>query len=210
MSLVTTLCVCVCVSSWWPDHRIEQGVHPGWRCLPLVLTPSVSATSTLPLASSSICLWMLRIASKLMTAFSFLHSGSSIRQKSGGQSGQWVTLPRQKATLECLLLIIIKGTCEITHWLKFFLSYKVLFSSIICWYKWMSSKTMLILRLDHDAIVPRSAMAFDLLCLFKRKKKSHNTKCWAGLPQLSFQMSDQCQKSEQCIFFRMTDDCITE
>lgn len=48
----------------------------------LVLTPSVSNTSTLPFASSSICLWMLRIASKLRTTFSFLHNGSSNRQKS--------------------------------------------------------------------------------------------------------------------------------
>lgn len=52
----------------------------------LVLTPSVSTMSTLPFASSSICLWILRIASKLRRAFSSLHSGSSMRQKSVGET----------------------------------------------------------------------------------------------------------------------------
>lgn len=52
----------------------------------LLLTPSVSTTSTFPFASSSICLWILRMASKLRLAFSFLHSSSSMRQKSGRET----------------------------------------------------------------------------------------------------------------------------
>lgn len=71
-----------------PNTPFQQSISPCWwwllRLVRLVLTPSVSATSTLPLASSSICLWILRIASKLRMAFSSLHSGSSMRQKSGG------------------------------------------------------------------------------------------------------------------------------
>lgn len=51
-----------------------------------LLTPSVSTTSTFPFASSSICLWILRMASKLRMAFSSLHSRLSMRQKSGREA----------------------------------------------------------------------------------------------------------------------------
>lgn len=46
------------------------------------LTPSVSVTSTLPSASSSMSLWMLRMASKLSREFSSLQSSSSIPHSS--------------------------------------------------------------------------------------------------------------------------------
>lgn len=47
-----------------------------------VLTPSVSVTSTLPSASSSMSLWMLRMASKLSREFSSWQSSSSIPHSS--------------------------------------------------------------------------------------------------------------------------------
>lgn len=46
------------------------------------LTPSVSVTSTLPSASSSMSLWMLRMASKLSKAFSSWQRSSSIPHSS--------------------------------------------------------------------------------------------------------------------------------
>lgn len=46
------------------------------------LTSSLSSTSTSPLASSSISLWMLRTASKLSFSSSLWHRGLSIRQNS--------------------------------------------------------------------------------------------------------------------------------
>lgn len=46
------------------------------------LTPSVSVTSTLPSASSSMSLWMLRMASKLSRAFSSWQRSSSIPHSS--------------------------------------------------------------------------------------------------------------------------------
>lgn len=60
------------------DHSMTVLLH--------LLTPSVSTTSTFPFASSSICLWILRMASKLRMAFSSLHSRSSMRQKSGREA----------------------------------------------------------------------------------------------------------------------------
>lgn len=54
-----------------------------WLFFCFLLTPSVSTTSTFPFASSSICLWILRMASKLRLAFSSLQSSWSMRQKSG-------------------------------------------------------------------------------------------------------------------------------
>ncbi len=75
---------------WYCNNHIapiQQSISSCWWWLfRLVLTPSVSTTSTLPFASSSICLWILRIASKLRRAFSSLHSCSSMRQKSGGET----------------------------------------------------------------------------------------------------------------------------
>lgn len=73
-----------------PGNQFQQSLHSRCWCVSLVLTPSVSTTSTLPFASSSICLWILRIASKLRRAFSSLQSGLSIRQKSGEESSEWV------------------------------------------------------------------------------------------------------------------------
>lgn len=81
----------------------------------LVLTPSVSTTSTLPFASSSICLWMLRIASKLRMTFSLLHNGSSNRQKSEKENKHIKTLLKKvkqqiKITLTFQIYTTISGT----------------------------------------------------------------------------------------------------
>lgn len=51
-------------------------------CICLCLTSSVSVMSTVPSASSSIILWMLRSASKLSREFSSWQSGWSITQRS--------------------------------------------------------------------------------------------------------------------------------
>ena len=56
------------------------------------LTSSLSSTSTSPLASSSISLWMLRTASKLSFSSSLWHRGLSIRQNSAREK-QETTLP---------------------------------------------------------------------------------------------------------------------
>lgn len=58
------------------------------------LTSSLSSTSTLPLASSSICLWMLRTASKLSCSSSLWHKGRSMRQNSVGGKGEGYKHPK--------------------------------------------------------------------------------------------------------------------
>lgn len=56
------------------------------------LTSSLSSTSTSPLASSSISLWMLRTASKLSFSSSLWHRGLSIRQNSVQEKQETILL----------------------------------------------------------------------------------------------------------------------
>lgn len=82
----------VVVSRWWViEAGFTAAVHAKYIRLcdrTTKLTPSVSSTSTFPLASSSICLWMLQMASKLRLAFSSWHRGLSMRQSSGRSRGR--------------------------------------------------------------------------------------------------------------------------
>jgi len=75
------------------------------------LTPSVSVTSTLPSASSSMSLWMLRMASKLSREFSSWQSSSSIPHSSveRKQYMRYATETSLKLPVHCLQRHILRN-----------------------------------------------------------------------------------------------------
>lgn len=102
----------------WTEHHLL--VHDDF--LRLVLTPSVSTTSTLPFASSSICLWILRIASKLRMPISSLHSGSSMRQKSGETESYQYSVRRKFMDQHRIVSISLVSWCYFVKQLQVSLS----------------------------------------------------------------------------------------
>lgn len=73
---------------WHVNLSTQQTTKPHTNAA--ALTPSVSVTSTLPSASSSMSLWMLRMASKLSRAFSSWQRSSSIPHSSEERKKQYI------------------------------------------------------------------------------------------------------------------------